>query len=221
MIKIEPSWKKALGDYFVSEAFTRTRELARQAYLQETVYPRPQNVFQAFELTPFDQVRVVILGQDPYINPGQAMGLSFSVPQGTPLPPSLQNIYQEIEKDLGHPSACTPSGDLIPWAQQGVLLLNSILTVRAGASSSHQDLGWQTMTDQAIQKMSDDLTHLTFILWGNYARSKKALIDSQKHLILEAPHPSPLSAHRGFFGCRHFSQANAYLESHGYQPIRW
>ena len=221
MIHIETSWKNVLAEYLQSSAFKETSHMARNAYLTTTVFPHPRNVFKAFELTPFDTVRVVILGQDPYHGPGQAMGLSFSVPPGVRIPPSLQNMYKEIESDTQLPSACLPSGDLTPWAKQGVLLLNSVLTVQAHQAASHQNFGWQHMTDEVIKKLSSDKEHIVFILWGSYAQSKQPYIDERKHVVLKAPHPSPLSAHRGFLGCKHFSQTNAYLVEYGYQPIVW
>jgi uracil-DNA glycosylase len=176
-------------------------------------------IFNAFNLTPFDKVKVVILGQDPYHGPGQAHGLSFSVPDGVPFPPSLQNIFKELHDDLGVPMA--RSGNLEKWAREGVLLLNASLTVRAGQAASHSRHGWEQFTDAAICALSERREHLVFILWGNYAIAKQALIDPTKHLILKSVHPSPLSASRGFFGCHHFSQTNNYLEEHGIEPIDW
>ena len=187
---------------------------------QYTCYPPGSKIFAAFDTTPFDKVKVVILGQDPYHEPGQAMGLCFSVPQGIQVPPSLVNIIKEINADLGVdiPATC---GNLSGWAEQGVLLLNATLTVRAHQAGSHQRHGWETFTDASIQALSQQRTGIVFLLWGSYAIAKKALIDTSRHLVLTAPHPSPLSAYRGFFGCRHFSQANAYLQSLGQQPIDW
>ena len=177
-------------------------------------------IFRALDLCPLPEVRVVILGQDPYHGAGQAEGLSFSVPAGVAIPPSLQNIKQEIASDLGHPSII-PDGSLLKWAEQGVLLLNATLTVRAGQAGSHQGLGWETFTDAIIEAVNREQEHVVFLLWGSPARRKGAMIDRTKHLVLEAPHPSPLSAHRGFFGCRHFSKANAYLKHWGKTPILW
>lgn len=218
-VQIEESWKTALATEFDKPYFIELAELVRQAYLSETAYPPPQLVFNAFAHTPFDRVRVVILGQDPYHGPGQAHGLSFSVPDGVRTPPSLRNMYKEIAADLG----ITPpaSGNLERWADQGVLLLNATLTVRAGAAGSHQGLGWEHFTDAVIQKLSDEKEHLVFMLWGHYAQDKGKNIDGTKHLILKAAHPSPLSAHNGFFGCKHFSQCNQYLKETGSMPIKW
>lgn len=218
-VQIEESWKTALATEFDKPYFIELAELVRQAYLSETAYPPPQLVFNAFAHTPFDRVRVVILGQDPYHGPGQAHGLSFSVPDGVRTPPSLRNMYKEIAADLG----ITPpaSGNLERWADQGVLLLNATLTVRAGAAGSHQGLGWEHFTDAVIQKLSDEKEHLVFMLWGRYAQDKGKNIDGTKHLILKAAHPSPLSAHNGFFGCKHFSQCNQYLKETGSMPIKW
>ncbi len=206
--------------------------LSQQAYFQKllsflnqraqagaTIYPPKGQWFRAFELTNFDQVKVVILGQDPYHNPGQAQGLSFSVPEGTPLPPSLRNIYQEIASDLGADPGT--NGDLSAWANQGVLLLNSVLTVEENTPGAHANQGWEVFTDTVIQLISEHKEHVVFLLWGAYAQKKAVLIDASKHLVLRAPHPSPLSAHRGFFGSRHFSQTNDYLKMHGLTPINW
>lgn len=218
-VKIEASWEKVLQDEFTQAYFKELTEKVREAYLAGPVYPPPKQVFNAFALCPFDQVKVVILGQDPYHGPGQAHGLSFSVPDGMQTPPSLQNIYKEIKADLG--TDVPPSGNLERWAKQGALLLNASLTVLPGQAGSHQGLGWEKFTDAVIKTISDNKEHVVFMLWGNYARSKAELIDWDKHLILEAPHPSPLSAHRGFFGSKHFSQANTYLTEHGLEPIQW
>ena len=220
-IDIHPTWQDALCDYLASPDFAQTRDKARRAYMDTTVYPQPTDVFRAFYTTPFDQVRVVILGQDPYHGPGQAMGLAFSVPDGVGIPPSLQNIYKEIESDTGVSSQCLPGGDLSAWADQGVLLLNTTLTVEAHQAASHAGFGWQQMTDAAIAAISREHEHVVFMLWGAHAQSKQSLIDSDKHCILVAPHPSPLSAHRGFFGCKHFSQCNDYLVGCGTSPIVW
>lgn len=217
---IEPTWKEALSSEFDKPYFA---ELAAALHREKadgvTIYPPGSLIFNAFALTPFNRVRVVILGQDPYHNPGQAEGLSFSVPHGVPLPPSLKNIYKEIEDDLGL-DLRGKDGSLRGWAEQGVFLLNAILTVRAGAAASHSRLGWQTFTDAVIQTVSDRLDGVVFLLWGNFARSKKALIDSSRHYVLEAAHPSPLAG-GAFFGCRHFSKTNQILTNNGYQPIDW
>ena len=220
MVKIEPEWALALKDYFSSSEFASLADFVRQEYLTKKVYPHPEDIFRAFEMTPFSKVKVVILGQDPYHNPGQAHGLCFSVPEGIALPPSLQNIYKEIETDCGL-SKRNQGGDLSSWARQGVFLLNAILSVVAHQPTSHRGVGWENFTDQVIKTLSKNKEHLVFILWGNYARSKKTLIDSNKHLILEAPHPSPLSAYSGFFGCRHFSKCNEKLSNWGLDIIEW
>jgi uracil-DNA glycosylase len=186
-----------------------------------TIYPPEDRVFYALQRTPFDAVKVVIVGQDPYHGPCQAHGLAFSVPEGIKAPPSLRNIFREVAEDVYNGELPSDSTDLSRWAEQGVLLLNASLTVEAGAAGSHADLGWTALTDAIIAQLSERRDHLVFLLWGRYAQSKKPLIDAQRHLVLTAPHPSPLSAYRGFFGCRHFSQANAYLEAHGRAPIAW
>lgn len=209
----------ALAEQFDAAYFAELSAFVKGEYQSTTVYPPPKCIFNAFDLCPFDKVKVVILGQDPYHGVGQAMGLCFSVPTGVRLPPSLQNVYKELRTDIGVPIRET--GDLTHWAEQGVLLLNATLTVRAGEPGSHQKRGWEQFTDGAIKTLSDEREHLVFILWGNYARAKKDLIDMNKHLVLEAPHPSPFSAHTGFFGCRHFSKANAYLQTHDMEPICW
>jgi len=218
-VEIEPSWKQALESEFDQTYFKELAEKVREAYLSKQVFPPPKLVFNAFELCPFEKVKVVILGQDPYHGPKQAHGLAFSVLEGVRTPPSLQNVYKEIKEDLG--IDIPSSGNLERWAKQGVLLLNAALTVYAGQANSHQDWGWQSFTDAVIKKVSNKKEHVVFILWGSYARSKAGLIDQNKHLILEAPHPSPLSAHRGFFGCKHFSKANKYLEETEQTPIQW
>lgn len=219
-IKIESTWKEHLGEYFNSEQFINLSNFIRTEYLTKKVYPEPKNIFKAFWLTPFNKVKVVILGQDPYHGPGQAEGLSFSVPDGVKLPPSLQNIYKEIEINCGYSKDFT-KGSLSNWAEQGVFLLNAILSVVAGQPTSHQGHGWEPFTDNVIKTLSDKKNNLVFMLWGNYARSKKSLIDKNRHLILEAAHPSPLSAYSGFFGCKHFSQCNNYLKKHGQEEINW
>lgn len=219
-VKIEPSWKQALEEEFGKDYFKQLTDFVKEEYAKGKIYPAPKNIFRAFELTPFDDVKVVILGQDPYINSGQAIGLSFAVSEGMRLPPSLRNIFKEIENDLGKPLEHT-DGDLTRWARQGVLLLNATLTVRAGASNSHQGRGWELFTDAAIKTLSDKREHIVFILWGNYARSKKAFIDSARHYVIESSHPSPFAADRGFFGSKPFSKTNTYLEKHGEKPIDW
>ena len=220
MVDIEASWKQHLEDEFVKPYFAQLTESVRNEYKNGLCFPPAKLVFNAFNLCPFDKVKVVILGQDPYHEQGQAMGLSFSVPEGIMLPPSLQNIYKEIQSDLGKP--IPTSGDLTRWAKQGVLLLNATLTVRAHAANSHQALGWQNFTDAAIAALSNRREHVVFMLWGGYAKKKASLIDSSKHCILSSGHPSPLSANRGYwFGNKHFSKANAYLASVGKESINW
>lgn len=219
-VRIEPSWQRVLKGEFEKFYFESLTTFIRSEYRQRKIYPPGGKIFCAFDLCPFDQVRVVILGQDPYHGEGQAEGLAFSVPEGVEVPPSLRNILTEIASDLGHPSQII-GGHLTAWCTQGVLLLNATLTVVAHKAGSHQGRGWETFTDQVISLLSNQREHLVFMLWGSYARHKRALIDPHKHLVLEAPHPSPLSAHRGFFGCRHFSKANAYLTRYGYKPIDW
>ena len=219
-VKIDPSWYEVLKPQFEAPYFAQLKEFLVAERSQYTCYPPGSKIFNAFDSTPFDKVKVVILGQDPYHEPGQAMGLCFSVPQGIAVPPSLQNIIKEISSDLDTPMAIT-SGDLSGWAAQGVLLLNATLTVRAHQAGSHQHHGWEEFTDAAISALSQHRSGIVFLLWGSYAIAKKKLIDSTKHHVLTAPHPSPLSAYRGFFGCRHFSQANSLLASHGQQPIDW
>lgn len=218
-VKIEPSWKRALSKEFEKPYFETLTEFVRNEYQCETVYPPPKFIFNAFELCPFDSVRVVILGQDPYHGPKQAHGLCFSVPEKLALPPSLQNIYKEIHDDLGLPIPDT--GNLEDWAKQGVLLLNATLTVRANTPGSHQKRGWEEFTDAVIRALSEQKEHLVFILWGRYAQDKGAVIDAEKHLVLKAAHPSPFSAYNGFFGCRHFSKTNEYLAAHGENEIQW
>jgi uracil-DNA glycosylase len=219
-VKIDPTWYEVLRPQFEAPYFAELKQFLVAERSQYTCYPPGGKIFAAFDRTPFDRVKVVILGQDPYHEPGQAMGLCFSVPQGIQVPPSLVNIITEINADLGVdlPKSC---GDLSGWAHQGVLLLNATLTVRAHQAGSHQRHGWETFTDAAIQALSQQRSGLVFLLWGSYAIAKKSLIDTTKHCVLTAPHPSPLSAYRGFFGCRHFSQANNYLAAHGQQPIDW
>jgi len=219
-VKIEESWKNQLAGEFEKPYFNYLVQTVRQEYAQYRCYPPGRLIFNAFNLCPFEQVKVVIIGQDPYHEPGQAMGLSFSVPQGVPMPPSLINIFKEIELDLGKPIPLT--GDLTRWARQGVLLLNATLTVREHLAASHQRKGWEEFTDAAIRMLSQRREHLVFILWGGYARSKAALIDRNRHLVLQSVHPSPLSANRGgWFGNHHFSLTNNYLVQHGLTPIDW
>lgn len=216
---MEPSWKDALSTEFEKDYFKDLITEVSAFYLDTPVYPPPQYIFNAFSLCPLEKVKVVILGQDPYHGVGQAHGLSFSVPRGIRIPPSLKNIYKEIESDTG--ATIPESGNLEHWATQGVLLLNATLTVEANKPGSHQKLGWEEFTDTVIKKVSDKQEHVVFLLWGNYARAKRALIDDSKHLILEAPHPSPLSAYTGFFGCKHFSKTNDYLLKNAQSPINW
>jgi uracil-DNA glycosylase len=220
-VEIEESWKTALQDVLEQEYFTHLLAEVEADYLLQDppIYPPAPLVFNAFNLTPFNNVRVVILGQDPYHGPDQAHGLAFSVPENAKLPPSLKNIYKEIQSDVG--TVPPVSGNLERWAKQGVLLLNATLTVAHKQPGSHQGRGWEVFTDEVIKKISAEREHVVFILWGAFARSKASLIDSSKHLLLEAPHPSPLSAHTGFFGCRHFSIANQYLTDHQQEPIVW
>ncbi len=226
-VRIDPTWKQVLQPEFDKPYFELLTGFVRHAYQTTRVFPPSKLIFNAFDACPFDKVRCVIIGQDPYHEPGQAHGLCFSVNEGVQVPPSLQNIYKEIESDLGHPSACSTnatgqsSGYLQYWAEQGVLLLNATLTVEAHRAGSHQNKGWEECTDAAIQALADQREHLVFMLWGSYAQRKGQFISSQKHLVLKAAHPSPLSAYRGFFGCKHFSQANEYLLQKGQQPIHW
>ena len=219
-VNIEASWKRVLEKEFEQSYFKELSGKIREAYLAGVpIYPSPTNIFNAFTLCPFGEVKVVIIGQDPYHGAGQAHGLCFSVNDGVRLPPSLQNIYKELHDDLGVP--IRTSGDLTHWAKQGVLLLNATLTVEAGRPTSHQGLGWEEFTDAVIKKISDEKEHVVFLLWGRYAQEKGAHIDTKKHLVLTAAHPSPFSAHSGFFGCKHFSKANAYLVQQGKEPIVW
>lgn len=219
-VKIEPSWKRELEGEFSQSYFEELSSFVRKEYQEGAVYPAPKNIFRAFELCPFENVKVVILGQDPYHGEHQANGLSFAVEKGVRLPPSLQNIFKEIEGDLGSPLVHT-DGDLSRWATQGVLLLNATLTVQAHKAGSHQDRGWELFTDAVIRALSDKRERLVFILWGNYAKNKGAHIDREKHLVIESAHPSPFSAHSGFFGSKPFSRANDYLTSNGETPIDW
>nr|WP_297169340.1 uracil-DNA glycosylase [uncultured Dysgonomonas sp.] len=218
-VKIEESWKKQLQNEFEKDYFINLTNFIRNEYQTKQIFPPAKLIFNAFEHTPFDKVKVVILGQDPYHNDGQAHGLSFSVNDGIQFPPSLINIFKEINSDLGIP--IPKSGNLTRWADQGVLLLNATLTVQAHQAGSHQNKGWENFTDAAIKKLADERENIVFLLWGSYAQKKAAFIDSNKHLILKSVHPSPLSAHRGFFGNKQFSQINDYLTSKGLTPIQW
>jgi uracil-DNA glycosylase len=218
-VKIEDSWNNVLYEVFEEEFFKNLVRYVKSEYQKETVYPPGKFIFNAFDQCAFENVKIVILGQDPYHGPGQAHGLSFSVQPGVPFPPSLLNIFKEIQSDIG--KIMPPNGDLTRWAQQGVFLLNATLTVRAGEAGSHQKRGWEEFTDRVILRISDHKSNVVFMLWGAYAGRKADLIDQSRHLVLKAPHPSPLSAHRGFFGCRHFSLANDYLEKHGLEKIDW
>ncbi|MDR1502244.1 MAG: uracil-DNA glycosylase [Prevotella sp.] len=218
-VKIEESWKEQLIDEFDKDYFVKLTDFVRNEYRTRQIFPPAKLIFNAFEHTPFDKVKVVILGQDPYHNDGQAHGLSFSVPDGIPAPPSLVNIFKEINRDMGIP--VPKSGNLTRWANQGVLLLNATLTVQAHMAGSHQKKGWEAFTDAAIHKLAEGRENIVFILWGAYAQKKAAFIDMNKHLVLRSVHPSPLSAHNGFFGNNHFTEANKYLKSKGIEPIKW
>lgn len=218
-VQIEESWKKHLAPEFEKDYFVQLTDFVRNEYAHTTVYPPGRLIFNAFNLCPFDRVKVVIIGQDPYHGPGQAHGLCFSVNDGIAFPPSLQNIFKEIQADLGKP--IPTSGNLTRWAEQGVLMLNATLTVRAHAAGSHQRRGWEEFTDAAIRALNNEREHLVFILWGAYAQKKGAFIDRSRHLVLTSAHPSPLSAHNGFFGNHHFSLTNDYLWAHGQTPIDW
>lgn len=218
-VKIEESWQKVLQPEFEKEYFKNLINFVKQEYASTTVYPPGKQIFHAFEECPFNKVEVVILGQDPYHGPGQANGLAFSVNEGIRTPPSLRNIFKEIQDDLG--KEIPNSGNLERWAEQGVLLLNATLTVRANTAGSHQNKGWETFTDAVIQKLSEQKENLVFMLWGAYAQKKGAIIDGSKHLVLKAAHPSPFAADKGFFGTHHFSKANAYLKKHGKKEIDW
>lgn len=219
-LRLEPGWKARVGDWFAREdmralaAFLRARKAAGA-----TIYPPGPQIFAAFDATPLEAVKVVILGQDPYHGPGQAHGLCFSVPPGVPVPPSLDNIYKELARDTGF--VRPDHGCLLPWAHRGVLLLNSVLTVEAGRPGSHQGKGWEGFTDHVVDVLNREREHLVFLLWGSYAQRKGAVIDPRRHRVLKAPHPSPLSAHRGFLGCGHFSAANQYLARTGQAPVDW
>ena len=218
-VKIDKSWYDELSSEFDKEYFLQLRNFIHLEYKTKIIYPQAKNIFAAFDLCPFDSVKLVIIGQDPYHEPGQAHGLCFSVQDGCLLPPSLKNIYKEIETDLGKQMPF--SGDLSRWARQGVLLLNATLTVEAHKAGSHQNKGWEEFTEKVIEILSNKKENLVFMLWGSYAQKKGSVIDNKKHLVLKAVHPSPLSAYRGFFGSKHFSQANNYLISKGIEPIDW
>ena len=218
-VKIEDSWQQHLGEEFDKPYFEALAAFVRSEYARSTCYPPGNLIFNAFNLCPFDRVKVVLIGQDPYHEPGQAQGLCFSVNDGVQFPPSLVNIFKEIQSDIGTPIPL--SGSLVRWAEQGVLLLNATLTVRAHEAASHQRRGWEEFTDAVIKKLSSEREHLVFILWGSYAQSKERLIDTSRHLVLKSAHPSPLSAYRGFFGNHHFSLTNMYLQKQGMLPITW
>ncbi|MDE7462426.1 MAG: uracil-DNA glycosylase [Muribaculaceae bacterium] len=218
-VKIEESWRNALAAEFQKEYFDRLTRIVRHDYAAGKVYPPASRIFAAFDASPFDKTKVVIIGQDPYHGPGQANGLAFSVNPGIPFPPSLRNILTEVSTDTGAP--IPESGDLSRWAEQGVLLLNTSLTVREGAPKSHSGIGWENLTDAAVRALSDKREGLVFLLWGSDAIRKGSYIDRSKHLVLTSPHPSPLSAYRGFFGNHHFSKANEWLKAHGETPIKW
>lgn len=218
-VRIEESWRNILAEQWEMPYFKTLTDFVRTQYATTTVYPPASKIFAAFDACPFDKVKVVILGQDPYHGPGQANGLCFSVNPGVPYPPSLINIFKEVSSDTG--AAAPSDGDLSRWARQGVFMLNSVLTVEQGRAASHASRGWETLTDAAIAALSANREHLVFLLWGSYAINKGKLIDRSKHLVLTSVHPSPLSAHRGFFGNRHFSRANEYLQTHGITPIQW
>jgi len=219
-IRLEATWKKRLEEEFLKAYMTQLREfLLQRKRSGAVIYPPGCEIFNALNSTPFEDVQVVILGQDPYHGPGQAHGLCFSVQDEVAIPPSLVNIYKELEMDLG--VSRPASGNLQNWAEQGVLLLNAVLTVERGQAGSHQGKGWEQFTDRVVSELNSGRDGLVFMLWGGYAKKKGAVIDREKHLVLNAPHPSPLSAHRGFLGCRHFSQANQWLEQHSKSPIKW
>lgn len=218
-VRIEPSWKIALAAEWEKPYFERLTGFVREEYSRTQVFPPGSKIFAAFDECPFDKVKVVILGQDPYHDVGQANGLCFSVNDGIPMPPSLINIFREVKDDIG--TEIPSTGNLIRWARQGVLLLNSTLTVEAHRAGSHQGKGWEEFTDEVIMRLASEKEHIVFILWGSYAIKKGAFIDRTRHLVLTSPHPSPLSAYRGFFGNHHFSRANSYLKDHGLDPIEW
>ena len=219
MVNLGNDWDQVLGEEFKKDYYLKLREFLKAEYSRHTVYPDMYDIFNAFKTTAYKDVKVVMLGQDPYHEPGQAHGMCVSVKPGVQIPPSLVNIYKEQAQDVG--ITIPETGYLLPWAQQGVLLLNAVLTVRAHQAGSHAGKGWETLTDRAIQLLNDREQPVVFMLWGRYARNKKALITNPQHLVLEAAHPSPLSAYNGFFGCRHFSKANQFLADHGMEPINW
>ena len=219
MVSIGNDWDGILADLFESENYKKIREFLKKEYAQYTVYPSMYDIFNAFKLTPYEKVKAVLLGQDPYHEPGQAQGLCFSVKEGVPKPPSLVNNFKEKKSDIGYDPP--ESGDLTKWAKEGVLLLNTTLTVRRAQANSHKNCGWTEFTDEVIRRLSARETPMVFILWGGNARAKKPLIDGKKHLILECAHPSPLSCYNGFFGCRHFSKTNAFLQAKGLGEIDW
>lgn len=218
-VKIEQSWKNILDEEFSKPYFERLTHFIKEQYNSKIIYPKGANIFNAFDLTPFNDVKVVILGQDPYHEPNQAHGLCFSVQNGVTFPPSLRNIFKELENEGNF--QIPASGDLTNWAKQGVLLLNATLTVEAHKAGSHQNQGWETFTDAVIHKLAESRENIVFILWGSYAQKKGAFIDTNKHYVLKSPHPSPLSAYRGFFGNNHFGKANEYLKQHNITPINW
>ncbi|MDE6453193.1 MAG: uracil-DNA glycosylase [Muribaculaceae bacterium] len=218
-VRIEESWRRALGAQWESESFARLAAFVRSEYATQQVFPPASRIFAAFDACPFDSVKVVILGQDPYHDTGQATGMCFSVAPGVRMPPSLVNIFKEVQTDTGTPMPA--DGDLTRWARQGVLLLNATLTVRAHSPASHAGHGWEEFTDEAVRRLNADRSGLVFMLWGSHAQRKGAFIDRTRHLVLTSPHPSPLSAHRGFFGNHHFTRANSWLTEHGQTPIQW
>lgn len=218
-VRIEESWKRLLSEEFDKPYFQQLTDFVRKEYEEATIYPPAKKIFRAFDYCPVGDVKVVILGQDPYHGEGQANGLCFSVTEGVPMPPSLVNIFKELKDDLG--KEIPPNGSLERWARQGVLLLNATLTVRAHAAGSHQNKGWETFTDAVIKNLSETQDGLVFILWGSYAQKKGKLLDAKKHLIIKDPHPSPLSSYRGFFGSKPFSKANTYLQSQGRREVEW
>ncbi|WP_422356297.1 uracil-DNA glycosylase [Roseivirga pacifica] len=218
-VKIEESWQNALKEEFEKPYFNALTDFVKSEYSKHTIYPRGKDIFRAFDKCSFDKVKVVILGQDPYHGPGQANGLCFSVHEGVPFPPSLVNIFKEIKEDLG--KDMPPNGSLDRWAEQDVLLLNATLTVRAHQAGSHQNKGWETFTDAVVQKLATEKQGLVYMLWGSYAQKKASIVNKQENLVLKSPHPSPLSAYRGFFGSKHFSQANAYLKELGKEEVEW
>lgn len=218
-VQIEPGWMVALQAEFAKGYFVELMNTVTKEYSEKTVFPLDKDIFTAFNACPYHSLKVVILGQDPYHGDRQAQGLAFSVPEDVAIPPSLKNIFKEIQSDVN--GAMPHSGNLMHWSQQGVLLLNSTLTVEKGVPGSHQGLGWERFTDAVIKKISEDTQHIVFLLWGNFAISKRSLIDENKHLVLTAPHPSPLSAYRGFFSCKHFNQTNKYLKENNLPEIIW